>query len=227
MSTITNRIMNILKNEMHVGQFHNSDVSSDFLKIDVADLDLLAENVATARAYLLQVKEEQQKSMRVKLEEFLSSNKDLGVYTIEDLLVQLANVEPTEQPKKAKATTKAKDNNTRFEVTLFNPENEKHETFVVVNKILRRKITQHPAYVAIVAKDKTMQDVDNFLRAYSPQFAEKYPINAKWKKKEFHINDQGKLNKQSQAFFDEYLKEYPENNTEDFRSVVKTAYKKP
>lgn len=224
MSTISNKILNILRNPLHVGQFHAAENAADFFKIKVADLDLLAENVATARTYLLEVRQEQQEKTRKKLEAFLSTNADLGISSVEDLLKQLTG--GVEAPVvQAKAKTKA-DNNTKFEVTLFNPETEKHETFVVVNKVLSKKLREHPVYVAAVKKDKSLQDIDNFLRAYSPQYAEKYPINAKWKTKEFHINDSGKLNKQSQIFFNEHRKTVDDATTDEFRTLVKENYKK-
>jgi len=73
--------------------------------------------------------------------------------------------------------------------------------------------------------EKSMSHVDNCLRAFSPKYGENYPINPKWKTKIFHINDQGKLNKQSQAFYQEYLEANPEAYTDDFRTLVKQAYK--
>lgn len=224
MSTVSNKIFNILRNPLHVGQFHASENAADFFKIDVADLDLLADNIATARAYLLEVREEQQQKTRKKLEAFLATNNDLGISSVDELIATLTgSVEATtEQPRKTKAKA---DNNTKFDVTLFNPETEKHETFPVINKVLSKKIKDHPAYIAAIKKDKTLEDVDNFLRAYSPMYCERYPINAKYKKNEFHINDQGKLNKQSQAFFADYLKTQPDATTDDFRTLVKQSYK--
>jgi hypothetical protein len=223
MSTISNRIFNLLRNETHPGQFELPDIKADIERIDLADLDVLESNIPVLRDYIQTTRQQREEATREKLEAFLKQNADLGIGSVQELLATLSGADSstgTQPERKAKA-----DNNTRYTVTLFNPETDKHEEFPVVNKILSKKIKEHPAYLALVKKDKSMLDVDNFLRSFSPEYCERYPINAKWKTKTFHINDQGKLNKQSQAFYKEYLKTQTDASTDDFRTMVKQAYK--
>ena len=40
-------------------------------------------------------------------------------------------------------------------------------------------------------KNPELEDVHEFLRAYCPEYADRYLINAKWNKKEFHVGDRG------------------------------------
>lgn len=223
MSTITNRIFNLLRNETHPGQFELADNKADIERINLADLDVLESNIPVLREYIQTTRQHREETTRKKLEAFLKQNADLGISSVEDLIATFQGREEVPQQRKSKAKA---DNNTRYTVTLFNPDTEKHEQFPVVNKILSKKIKEHPAYIALVKKDKSMSDVDNFLRAFSPEYSEKFPINAKYKTKTFHINDQGKLNKQSQAFYQDYLKTEPEATIEHFRTFVKDSYKK-
>ncbi|MBK5013985.1 hypothetical protein [Pantoea sp. S62] len=222
MSTITNRIFNLLRNETHPGQFELADNKADIERINLADLDVLESNIPVLREYIQTTRQNREEATRKKLEAFLKQNADLGISSVEDLIATFQGREEVPQQRKQKPKA---DNNTRYTVTLFNPETEKHEQFPVVNKILSKKIKEHPAYIALVKKDKSMSDVDNFLRAFSPEYGERYPINAKWKTKTFHINDQGKLNKHSQAYFNEHLKTQPDATTDDFRTLVKQSYK--
>jgi len=232
MSTISSRILQLLVNETNVAQYEQPDVAPLVRKIELADLDLLARNIPVLREHVVAVHEaaeieaeEARRTTRKKLEDFLKANNELGITSVEELLKTLS--EEPQTVSKSKSKTKAlKDNNSKFTVTLMNPETQKHETFPVINKILSKKITQHPAYLALVKKDKSMTDIDNFLRAFSPEYVKKYPINAKYNKATFHINDQGKLNKQSQEYYQEYLKTHQKATVDEFRTSVKESYKK-
>ena len=220
MSTISNRIFNLLRNETHPGQFELSDNKADIERINLSDLDVLEANIPVLRDYIQTTRQQREEATREKLEAFLKQNADLGIGSVQELIAALSGADSSTVERKTKP-----DNNTRYTVTLYNPETDKHEAFPVVNKILSKKIKEHPSYIALVKKDKAMSDVDNFLRSFSPEYCERYPINAKWKTKTFHINDQGKLNKQSQAFYQEYLKSQPDGTTDDFRTLVKQSYK--
>lgn len=225
MSTIPARVINLLLNETHAAQYLDKEIAPLVDKIAIEDLDTLASNIPVLREHIISTRQAQQEATREKLEAFLKENASLGIGSVEELVQRLTG--SIEATTVTTASKPAKDNNTKFTVTLFNPETQKHESFPVVNKVLSKKVKEHPAYVSLVEKDKSMLDVDNFLRAFSPEYSERYPINAKYKKIEFHINDQGKLNKQSQEFFDDYLKSSPENQSVDaFRQMVKHAYKK-
>lgn len=236
MSTVSPRILNLLVNETHVGQYDTPEVLPLVQKIRLEDLDLLAANIPVLREHVIQVHaameqqvEEQRRMTRKKLEAFLKENQDLGINDVDTLISTLSTTSEGASQGSTKTRTKkatAKDNNTKFEVTLRNEETGKYDSFPVVNKMLSKKLREHPAYIALVKNDKNMLDVDNFLRAFSPEYAKRYEINAKYKTKTFHVNDQGKLNKQSQAFYQDYLKTNSDATTDDFRTFVKESYKK-
>ena len=97
--------------------------------------------------------------------------------------------------------------------------------YTVTNKVIKKALREDPIYQEIIAKDKSIENVEVFLHAYSPQYAEAYPINAKWKKHTFLLNQKGRLNAQSSEYFNEWLKDFPNGNEADFKEQVTKAYK--
>lgn len=224
MSTITSKILSKLNNsDFNVGMLSsNNEDRAALVKVKPEDVDTLIDNLQQLKTYVIDLQESKQANARKLLESIVSESSDFG--SVEELLSALGGNAATAAPT---ATTTPKPNgNKSFDVTLFDKDKDEHRTYTITNKVIKKSLLEDPVYQEIIAKDKSMSNIDVFLRAYSPQYAEAYPINAKWKKITFHLNSKGRLNEQSAKFFEEYKAEHPEADEKEFKQFVSENYKK-
>lgn len=223
MSTITAKILSKLNNsEFNVGMLSsNNEDRAALVKVKPEDVDTLIDNLQQLKTYVADLQESKQANARKLLESLVKESTEFS--SVDELLSVLGgNVTSAA----ATGSTTAKPNgNKSFDVTLFDKDKDEHRTYTITNKVIKKSLREDPVYKEIIAKDKSMENVEVFLRAYSPQYAEAYPINAKWKKHTFHMNQKGRLNAQSSEYFNEWLKEYPNGDEADFKEQVTKAYK--
>lgn len=224
MSTITAKILSKLNNsEFNVGMLSsNNEDRAALIKVKPEDVDTLIDNLQQLKTYVLDLQESKQANARKLLESLVKESTDFS--SVDELLSVLGgNVASAA----ATGSTTAKPNgNKSFDVTLFDKDKDEHRTYTITNKVIKKSLLEDPVYQEIIAKDKSMSNIDVFLRAYSPQYAEAYPINAKWKKITFHLNSKGRLNEQSAKFFEEYKAEHPDADEKEFKQFVSENYKK-
>lgn len=72
------------------------------------------------------------------------------------------------------------------------------------HKKLVKKLTDSDAYKQLIIEKPEMMVLDTFMRAYSTQYCEANPLNARYKDSEFYLNANGTLNSISQRMFDKY-----------------------
>lgn len=75
------------------------------------------------------------------------------------------------------------------------------------HKKLVKKLTDSTAYQQLITEKPEMTVLDTFLRAYSTQYCDAYPLNARYKDSEFYLNANGTLNSISQSVFEQYCNE--------------------
>ncbi|MDV0675308.1 hypothetical protein VC636_10035 [Citrobacter freundii] len=98
--------------------------------------------------------------------------------------------------------------------------------YSIVNGVIPPTIKKDPVYMALVAKTPELEDVSELLMAFSPEYQEAHPINAKYEKETFHINERGRLNTKAMKYYNQYRKKHPGTTTSEFKELVMTNYKK-
>ncbi|EIF1934592.1 hypothetical protein LD314_004559 [Salmonella enterica] len=134
----------------------------------------------------------------------------------------------TEEPRtKAKTKQKTTTNNNRvYRVEIYDNAADERRTYTIVNNVLPPTLQKDPAYMALVAKNPELADPTELLMAYSTEYRDTHPINAKYEKVEFHINERGRLNAKAMKFYEQYKKKNPNATTSEFKTVVMDNYKK-
>ncbi|WP_213712574.1 hypothetical protein [Cedecea lapagei] len=224
MSSIPARFLSkINTTEFNVGILSTDDSDRKTLaSINVLDIDALIRNLEDTKTYIIEIQNNKQAQAKKLLEELVAGSSDFG--SVEELLNAISSDDvPVHRPRTMTGT----NNNRRYEVTLFDAAADKHVRFIVVNNMLPKALTDHPLYVEITKKNKELLDTDAFLRAYSTDYAEAFPINAKWNKKTFHLNARGRLNKSSAKYFEDFKKENPTADESEFKRIVTEAYSDP
>lgn len=114
------------------------------------------------------------------------------------------------------ATTKAEVK--KYQITLG------ETTFETSHKKLTKAITDSPEYQQVVKERKELNVLDTFMRAYSTEYQQDFPINAKYNGEEFYMNEKGTLNGVSQNYYKKYLKdnalEDSKKHIQDFKKLV-------
>lgn len=221
MSSITAKILSKLNNsDFNVGVLSadNSDRAA-LVKVKPEDIDTLIDNLQQLKTYVADLQESKQANARKLLESLVKESTDFS--SVDELLAVLGGG----SVGTVAIETSKPNSNKSFDVTLFDKDKDEHRTYTVTNKVIKKALREDPVYQEIITKDKSMENVEVFLRAYSPQYAEAYPINAKWKKHTFHLNQKGRLNAQSSEYFNEWLKDFPNGDEADFKEQVTKAYK--
>ncbi|EPB3479033.1 hypothetical protein ACRFZU_000505 [Escherichia coli] len=218
MSTLNSRIINpLLEKDFNPGIYKGADINLS--NVNPEDIDILAANLSVLKQFVIDVKQDKEAQARKLLESLIEQSGEFK--SVDELLSALGNA-----PAPAQQTKTAKPNGNKvYEVTLFDKDSDEHRRYNVINKVLPKGLLNDPVYQAIIKKNKELVDVDLFLRAYSTDYANQYPINAKWKKETFHLNQKGRLNAQSAKYFEEYKKEYPNGDEKDFKEHVTKEYK--
>ncbi|TCW50893.1 hypothetical protein EDC53_102462 [Phytobacter diazotrophicus] len=91
------------------------------------------------------------------------------------------------------------------------------------HKKLIKKLTDSDAYQQLILEKPEMNVLDTFMRAYSTQYCEAYPLNAKYKDSEFYLNANGTLNSISQVVFEKYCNENGLKKSDDLIKQFKEA----
>ncbi|MEG3135649.1 hypothetical protein SC206_19000 [Rouxiella sp. T17] len=95
------------------------------------------------------------------------------------------------------------------------------DTFLTLNgKVLPNKLRNNPRFVELLDKKPKYLNVDRFLRDYSPQFLEKYPINAQFLSDTFHCNLKGRLNSEAQFYFEKWQEKNHTVSLPEFKKAV-------
>jgi len=183
----------------------------EFVQIDVEDLDALVERLGEVRDAVVVEKEERQKEATEALQA-LKSNEAvralLGDFdSLEELLEAAGGVAKAHRETTTRANTPSStSNNKSFQIELFDSVSGKTIRGKAVNKKLTAEIENSEAYKTLIEKDPSMADFDTFMRKYSEEYRNEYPLNAKYNGKEFHINARGKLNQYAMAHFEAFKK---------------------
>jgi len=97
-------------------------------------------------------------------------------------------------------------------------------TYETSHKKLTKAITDSPEYQQVVKERKELKVLDTFMRAYSTEYQQDFPINAKYNGEEFYMNEKGTLNGVSQKYYQKYLKDYAledsKKNIQDFKKLA-------
>ena len=91
------------------------------------------------------------------------------------------------------------------------------------HKKLIKKLTDSDAYQQLIIENPEMSVLDTFMRAYSTQYCEAYPLNARYKDSEFYLNANGTLNSISQVVFEKYCNEYGLKKSDNLIKQFKEA----
>lgn len=204
-------IRSILADDFNVGLLMaDSERRREFIQIDVEDLDALVERIGEVRSQVLLEQEERQKEANEALKALKSNDavlKLLGDFNSLEELIEAAGgvVKPQQESTKA-STPSSNSNNKTFTIELFDSVSGKTITGKAVNKKLTADIENSEAYKTLITKDPSMADFDTFMRKYSEEYRNEYPLNAKYNGKEFHINARGKLNQYAMVHFEAFKK---------------------
>lgn len=226
MSTLTARIVGkLLTDNFNVGILCSDSTDRTALsKVQPEDIDTLIDNLQQLKTYILDLREHKEANARKILETLVKESPEFG--SVEELLALLGGTQAAAVAPNSNAKSTKQSGNKAYEVVLLDKATDTHKRFNVVNKILPKALLNDETYQEIIAKNKDMNDIDLFLRAYSNDYAEQYPINAKWKKNTFHLNQKGRLNAQSAKFYEEFKAEHPEADEKEFKQFVSDSYKK-
>ncbi|EKL1438001.1 hypothetical protein PVD82_005054 [Enterobacter hormaechei] len=226
MSSITAKILTKLNaDDFHIGMLSTDNADrAALVKVKPEDIDTLIDNLHQLKTYIADLHEHKQANARKLLESIISESSDFG--SVEELLHALGTSQPAPTSTSTKATGNKPNGNKTYEVVIFDQEKDERRTYSVTNKVLPKALEKDTVYQELIKKNKELNDIDQFLRAYSPDYAEAYPINAKWKKATFHLNSKGRLNAQSAKYFEEYQKEHPDSDEKAFKQLVTESYKK-
>ncbi|HEM8728250.1 TPA: hypothetical protein U2Q81_000359 [Enterobacter hormaechei] len=193
--------------------------------VSTEEITAVIDRLVELRTYVAGLQEERQEAARKALQDVLGGLT--GFSSIEDLIAAASGTEAPVAPSKPKGKGKATtNNNKRYEVVIYDSKKDERRTYVTFNKNLNA-VKADPLYASIIKKNPELEDRDEFLRAYSEDYRQAYPINAKWNGQEFHCNDRGPLQAKAQRFFDEFKKENPTADSSEFKTLVKEAYSKP
>lgn len=114
------------------------------------------------------------------------------------------------------ATTKADVK--KYQITLG------ETTYETSHKKLTKAITDSSEYQQVVKERKELKVLDTFMRAYSTEYQQDFPINAKYNGEDFYMNEKGTLNGVSQKYYQKYLKENSlensKNQIQQFKKLV-------
>ncbi len=205
-------IRTILQDDFNVGLLMaDAERRREFVQIDVEDLDALVERLGEVRDAVVVEKEERQKEATEALQA-LKSNEAvralLGDFdSLEELLEAAGGVAKAHRETTTRANTPSStSNNKSFQIELFDSVSGKTIRGKAVNKKLTAEIENSEAYKTLIEKDPSMADFDTFMRKYSEEYRNEYPLNAKYNGKEFHINARGKLNQYAMAHFEAFKK---------------------
>ncbi|EIX1499948.1 hypothetical protein ACW2AV_000156 [Cronobacter sakazakii] len=226
MSSITAKILSKLNNsDFNVGVLSadNADRAA-LVKVKPEDIDTLIDNLQQLKTYVADLQESKQANARRLLESLVKESTDFS--SVDELLSVLGGTQAAAAASSSTGNNTKQSSNKAYEVVLLDKATDTHKRFNVVNKILPKALLNDETYQEIIAKNKDMNDIDLFLRAYSSDYAEQYPINAKWKKHTFHLNQKGRLNAQSAKYYEEYKAEHPDSDEKAFKQFVSDSYKK-
>lgn len=232
--TLNSKFLQILQNE----DFHNGMLSADsetrsiLATVVPEDIDTLIERLTAVRPLIADMREAKKQEAIKLLQEAIGASTSFN--SVEDVLAALNGTSDAPASKGKTKTPKAKNKNStststnqNYRISLFDADMDERREYTITNSIMPPSLLKDPVYVAVVKKNPELEDVHEFLRAYSPEYAARYPINAKWNKKEFHVGDRGPLKgKKAQQCFEEFKKENPTGEVKEFRQLAKDTYQK-
>ncbi|EOG1790163.1 hypothetical protein ACK3RO_004801 [Enterobacter kobei] len=205
-------ISTILADDFNVGMLkENPKRAREFVQIDVEDLDALVERIGEVRDAVVVEKEERHKEATEALQA-LQENEAvralLGDFnSLEELLEAAGGVAKAHRESTTRTSTPSStSNNKTFAIELYDTVSGKTIHGKAVNKKLTADIENSEAYKTLIEKDPSMADFDTFMRKYSEEYRNEYPLNAKYNGKEFHINARGKLNQYAMVHFEDFKK---------------------
>lgn len=204
-------ISTILADDFNVGLLMaDSKRRREFVQIDVEDLDALAERLSEVRNAVVVEQEERHREATEALQALKKNDAVralLGDFdSLDELLEAAGSVAKPQQETIKNTPPSSTSNNKNFTIELYDTVSGKTITGKAVNKKLTADIEKSEAYKTLITKDPSMADFDTFMRKYSEEYRNEYPLNAKYNGKEFHINARGKLNQYAMVHFEAFKK---------------------
>ncbi|EPX9549061.1 hypothetical protein [Klebsiella pneumoniae] len=220
--TITARMISkVLSDDFQLGLLKaDAKDRAAFLQVDASEIDIVIERLNAFKDAVLEEQSEKENQAHKLLEELVAQS---GMFSSVEEVLQALKTAPAPAATNRGSNTKTY---ATWEVVLFDQDKDERRTHTITNKVITKTLREDPVYQAIIKKNPELEDVDQFLFAYSPEYATKYAHNAKWGKKTFHVNKQGRLNKEAQQYYDEWLAKNPDGDEAAFKKQVKEAFKK-
>lgn len=222
MRTLTNSFFQSLL----VQDFNTAVLQSDarrrneLASIDPVEIETLIERLKEVHHVVLQIRSQKQQEAVELLKGLVG--KGTGFNSVEELIEAAGGmIEERPTPSKKGGVT----NNRIYRIELLDSGNDERRGYSIVNGVIPPTLKKDPVYVALLAKNPELEHVDELLMAFSPEYQESHPINAKYEKETFHINTRGKFNRKAMVMFSRYKKKVPEATPAQFRELVMTNYK--
>ncbi|MDU4352109.1 MAG: hypothetical protein E7I59_01160 [Phytobacter diazotrophicus] len=191
----------------------DSEDRSKFLAIEPGELDVLSERIQLVKTELISRTKKRQDEAKAAVTNIFDQIKDnVEFTTVEELIAALSGTAPvvSEEDTTTDTTTDNKtksssSNNKVFNFTFNDRDSGKNFSGVCTNGKVDATTRKSKEYAALLERDPSMKDIDTFLRKYSEEYQKAYPLNATYNGVEFHLNNQGKLNRSAQVQYEEWL----------------------
>lgn len=218
----TRFIQSLLNDDFDIGMLQSDqDRRNELASITEEEITVLISRLHEVLPIIQSIRSQKQSNARKVLEDAIGAS---GMFkSVEELLEAITGDTPT----RTTTTKKTKTNNNRiYRIELFDSKSDERRGYTITNGQMPPSLKDDPIYKALIKKNPVLEDVSEFLMVMSPEYREQHPINAKYNKIEFHINERGKLNSKAMAFYEDYIKTNPDASTIEFKKMVMDSYKK-
>lgn len=197
-------IARVLADDFHTSYLlADSERRSELAKVEPDDVRELINRLDEALPVIEQVRSER----RTEALEALKAALPDGFNSVEELIAAATGGHaPVQATSERKQGSKSSDSNNKiFTIELYDTVSGKTFTGRSTNKKITFSDKEgKEAYEALLQKDPAMEDHDTFMRKYSSEYQQAYPLNAKYGNEEFHINARGKLNASAMKYFEKF-----------------------
>ncbi|EMZ5841205.1 hypothetical protein [Yersinia enterocolitica] len=185
------------------------------LNIDITEIDTLILRLKELRDKVEETQKSKENVLKNYILEKLQENDLFKDLTVDAVISQLSG---------KVATPISKKNPPKIHEVTFN-DNGEIRRFNVTNRQLPRKLKTDPFYLKVIEKNPEFNDDDEFLRAYSADYAKEFAYDAKYGSNVFYCNDKGTLNKKAAVYWADFKKNNPDSQLSDFKQQCKDNFK--